>query len=342
MKAFRNASAASELLRLRRQLMLAIFTVVTLVMVVLSLLLLSVAEKQLGQATWHHLDRGMDSLLTHLDTENIISNQWLAQQERSNQALIFLSDGGKPLQFQGIWPAKTARSTLLERAQKQARAQGLELTVRPMLPAKTARVSFPLNGDHGDRYLVQAAILSSSSGWQTAVMMKDLRQEQGQILQMRIRCVGLLICGISVLLALSWWLSGQAARPISESIQRQTEFVAAASHELKSPLAVLSASASVLGMSPEQDETLRQTICRECTRMGRLVSDLLVLARGDTGTWSLESQTVDLDGILSAVAETGGLLAAKKAQQFLLDLPDNTLPPVRGKEFHRYAESAQS
>ena len=47
MKAFRNAAAASELLRLRRQLMLAIFTVVTLVMVVLSILLLSLAEKQL-------------------------------------------------------------------------------------------------------------------------------------------------------------------------------------------------------------------------------------------------------------------------------------------------------
>lgn len=102
MKAFRNAAAASELLRLRRQLMLAIFTVVTLVMVVLSILLLSLAEKQLGQATWHYLDSGMDSLLAHLDTEGIISNQWLAQQERSNQALIFLSDGGKPLQFQGI------------------------------------------------------------------------------------------------------------------------------------------------------------------------------------------------------------------------------------------------
>ena len=47
MKAFRNAAAAFELLRLRRQLMLAIFTVVTLVMVVLSILLLSLAEKQL-------------------------------------------------------------------------------------------------------------------------------------------------------------------------------------------------------------------------------------------------------------------------------------------------------
>ena len=330
MKAFRNAAAASELLRLRRQLMLAIFTVVTLVMVVLSILLLSLAEKQLGQATWHYLDSGMDSLLAHLDTEGIISNQWLAQQERSNQALIFLSDGGKPLQFQGIWPTETTRSILLERAQKQARAQGLELTIRPMLPTETARVSFPLSGDHGDRYLVQAAILSSSSGWQTAIMMKDLRQEQGQILQMRMTCVGLLICGIIVLLILSWWLSGQAARPISESMQRQTEFVAAASHELKSPLAVLSASASVLGMSPEQDETLRQTICRECTRMGRLVSDLLVLARSDTGTWSLESQTMDLDSILSTVAENGGFLAAKKAQQFLLDLPDSSLPPVRG------------
>lgn len=330
MKSFHNAAAAAGLLRLRRQLMLAIFTVVTLVMVVLSILLLSLAEKQLGQATWHHLDSSMDSLLTHLDTESIISNQWLAQQERSNQALIFLSDGGKPLMFQGIWPTETARSTLLERAQKQARAQGLELTVRPMLPAETARVSFPLSGDHGDRYLVQAAVLSSSSGWQTAVMMKDLQQEQGQIFQMRMTCVGLLVGGIIVLLALSWWLSGRAARPISESIQRQTEFVAAASHELKSPLAVLSASASVLGMSPEQDETLRQTICRECTRMGRLVSDLLVLARSDAGTWSMEPQTVDLDSLLATVAEAGGILAAKKAQQFLLDLPDNILPPVRG------------
>lgn len=184
MKAFRNAAAASELLRLRRQLMLAIFTVVTLVMVVLSILLLSLAEKQLGQATWHYLDSGMDSLLAHLDTEGIISNQWLAQQERSNQALIFLSDGGKPLQFQGIWPTETTRSILLERAQKQARAQGLELTIRPMLPTETARVSFPLSGDHGDRYLVQAAILSSSSSWQTAIMMKDLRQEQSDAYDM--------------------------------------------------------------------------------------------------------------------------------------------------------------
>ena len=184
MKSFHNEAAAAGLLRLRRQLMLAIFTVVTLVMVVLSILLISLAEKQLRQATWHHLDSSMDSLLTHLDTESIISNQWLAQQERSNQALIFLSDGGKPLKFQGIWTTETDRSTLLERAQKQARVQGLELMVRPMLPAETARVSFPLSGDHGDRYLVQAAVLSSSSGWQTAVMMKDLQQEQGQILQM--------------------------------------------------------------------------------------------------------------------------------------------------------------
>ena len=330
MKSFHNATADVKLLHLRRQLMLAIFTVVTLVMVVLSILLLSLAERQLGQATWHHLDSSMDNLLTHLDTESVISNQWLAQQERSNQASIFLSDGGKPLKFQGIWPTKTARSTLLERAQKQARAQGLELTVRPMLPGETARVSFPLSGDHGDRYLVQAAVLSSSSGWQTAVMIKDLQQEQGQIFQMRMTCVGLLLGGIIVLLALSWWLSGRATRPISESIQRQTEFVAAASHELKSPLAVLSASVSVLGISPEQDEMLRQTICRECARMGRLVSDLLMLARSDAGTWSMKPQMVDLDSLLATAAEAGGLLAAKKAQQFLLDLPDSNLPPVRG------------
>lgn len=64
--------------------------------------------------------------------------------------------------------------------------------------------------------------------------------------------------------------------------------------------------------------------------MGRLVSDLLVLAQSDAGTWSIEPQMVDLDSLLASVAEAGGLLAAKKAQQFLLDLPTSSLPPVRG------------
>ena len=81
----------------------------------------------------------------------------------------------------------------------------------------------------------------------------------------------------------SSWL----VRPVEESWRRQQQFVADASHELKTPLTVLLADADILLGHP--DDTIRsqsrwvEHLRDEGLRMKGLVEDLLFLARGDAG-----------------------------------------------------------
>lgn len=94
--------------------------------------------------------------------------------------------------------------------------------------------------------------------------------------------------------ALARWL----VRPVEESWKRQRQFVADASHELKTPLTVLLADADILLSHP--DDTVGgqrqwvEHIREEGLRMKGLVQDLLFLARGDAAGWPPLQGTADL------------------------------------------------
>lgn len=95
-----------------------------------------------------------------------------------------------------------------------------------------------------------------------------------------------------------------------ESEQRMRRFLADASHELRTPLTSLRGYAELVRLRGGLDEQARDSLRRiesEGTRMGRLVDDLLTLARSDRGV-PPERAPVDLaDVVDDAVA---GLRAA--------------------------------
>ena len=59
------------------------------------------------------------------------------------------------------------------------------------------------------------------------------------------------ILGFLLLGLVSWKFVGKTLIPLQENKEKQAEFIAAASHELRSPLAVIQASASAMRTSPE-------------------------------------------------------------------------------------------
>ena len=123
---------------------------------------------------------------------------------------------------------------------------------------------------------------------------------------------GLLKIGLPLLLALvgvtTWRAVGRALIPtlgrLEESQARQRRFVADASHELRSPLAIIRQHAEVALAHPDRTDTakLASTVLAEDTRMQRLVEDLLLLARADEGTTAVRRQPVDLDDVVFEVA----------------------------------------
>lgn len=88
------------------------------------------------------------------------------------------------------------------------------------------------------------------------------------------------------LLLISCFFAKWAVKPVEESVRRQKQFVADASHELKTPLTVIAANAELLsascrGISVDVDKWLDH-MSQECREMRGLIENLLMLARSDS------------------------------------------------------------
>ncbi|MBR1781855.1 MAG: hypothetical protein IJ751_10705 [Oscillospiraceae bacterium] len=100
---------------------------------------------------------------------------------------------------------------------------------------------------------------------------------------------------------------------IDERYQAQVRFTSDASHELRTPIAVIQSYADLLDRWGKEDPQILQegieAICRETQGMSNLVNQLLFLVRGDKETQHFEPQAVDLTALATAVARETALIA---------------------------------
>ncbi len=99
------------------------------------------------------------------------------------------------------------------------------------------------------------------------------------------------------------------------SFTRQRRFVADASHELRTPVAVIHSItdlALLQELSPPEYTALLENINTEAERLGHLISDLLALARADEGKATFEQEPLRLDDLVQAVVANAELLAAER------------------------------
>ncbi|MBD2443491.1 sensor histidine kinase [Dolichospermum sp. FACHB-1091] len=142
-----------------------------------------------------------------------------------------------------------------------------------------------------------------------------------------------LALGISLMLlsvaASGWFLSGKAMKPVGESYQRLKQFTADASHELRSPIALIQTNVQValadLDLVKEENNTLQyrqqlKIMERLTQRMGKLVNDLLFLARQDSGINTDVFSPCPLDALLMEVVEEQQLVAREKQINLVLNL----------------------
>lgn len=103
---------------------------------------------------------------------------------------------------------------------------------------------------------------------------------------------------------ISRWIS----QPVEEAFEKQKNFIADASHELKTPLSVITASAEALEKNPKEKKWLTN-IKSESERMNNLIIDLLDLAKTENGNIELSN------GNLSKVVELSVLTFEVRAYE---------------------------
>ncbi|MDF5717010.1 MAG: HAMP domain-containing sensor histidine kinase [Rhizonema sp. NSF051] len=141
---------------------------------------------------------------------------------------------------------------------------------------------------------------------------------------------GLMVVSVA---ASGWFLSGKAMEPVHESYQRLKQFTADASHELRNPITLIQTNVQVAladldwreaeGSTHLHYQQQLKVVERLTQRLGKLVNDLLFLARQDSGISTYSFSPCPMDALLMDVVEEQQLLAAEKGLTLSLNLIDS-------------------
>lgn len=270
------------------------------------------------------------AVVNKLQHDSRISQSWLAATEQDNGLIIHICEKNHPLLYAGISPGPTDRRILLERAREQALGEGIDLTFPPVSTDLTKSSLFTIAGDYGDTYQGIALISSAQNSYFSLILLRDITESRQRVLFQRLLFLGAGILGILCLALANWRLVGTALTPIRINEEKQHAFIAAASHELRSPLAVIGASADAILAGHGEPAHFASNIRAECGRMSRLVQDLLLLAAARSNAWSLSPESLDMDTLLLNLYERYEPLYQSRDICLKLLLPQDSLPMVYG------------
>lgn len=154
-----------------------------------------------------------------------------------------------------------------------------------------------------------------------------LTDTAGEEQRLRIVIISFIAVGAITLLAfmlISIWIARIAVKPVEKSWEQQKQLVSDVSHELKTPITVISANADIMlaneGSTIEDQKKWLNYIKDECNRMSALVGGMLYLAKTDESLSVYQAETIDLSELAYSVGLPFESLCFEKGKQFRISI----------------------
>ncbi|MEY8381431.1 sensor histidine kinase [Ileibacterium valens] len=145
------------------------------------------------------------------------------------------------------------------------------------------RADWVLAHDEPSKAKTQLSLLGDRYAWYypdlNSMTLIDIHSWQDDYVDYFWLCTGFFIAYLLAVWGIAQLISKWLIRPVAESFEKQKQFIADASHELKTPLAVILSSAEAMERNP--DNKWLKNIETETDRMNRLIGDLLELTRSE-------------------------------------------------------------
>ncbi len=154
-----------------------------------------------------------------------------------------------------------------------------------------------------EAYAAKAAEKGKTEG-KTGIFRYRMRQTKEKLLIVFVDCshdtqnvesIAGISCSVAagcylLVLILVIFCSRKAIRPVIESMEKQKQFITDAGHELKTPIAIISANTEVIEMCEGESEWT-ESIHHQIERLNSLVTQLLTIAKMEEGGGELELKT---------------------------------------------------
>ena len=119
---------------------------------------------------------------------------------------------------------------------------------------------------------------------------------------------GISLVGFLIVSLLLYILSARIVKPISDSYEKQRQFITNASHDLKTPITIIDADMDILEMDYDDNEWL-QDIRKQTRRLSELIQELVFLSRMEEKGNQYQMIDFPITDILEETAQSFASLA---------------------------------
>ncbi len=323
--------SADNMLNSLKKKFLLLYTCSTgLILTAVLIFVLIITNEQLLKGKKDTFLNNFTTVSKNVQMDNVISHLWLSELEIKNHLIIHIEDNGKALLYKGAWQTPTERETLFDRLKDLAQKDNINTNIRPISLNEVQSKIYDLKGNKNDRYLGAVSIVPAETGYRSVVMLQYISGGRSAEIKQLFFILFADISGITALFFVSRWIVGKSLKPVEESRKQQTEFIAAASHELKSPLAVIRANASALMIEPDRMEHFAKGIDKECWRLSSLIEDMLLLASADAKRWHVKKEIIDMDILFIETYDLFFPYCREQGKNLKLELQEDMLPKTEG------------
>lgn len=173
-------------------------------------------------------------------------------------------------------------------------------------------------GNDGDTYFMK-----NRQGAKTMLYVVDMSVEAEMFRSALLKTLILLSASFVALGLIVWGLSAKVFEPIRYILAKQKQFISDASHELKTPVSIISANADVI--KTEENAQYIDSIKKQVGRLNFLVSDLLTLARLDEGSVKRITEKFNLSDEVTQTALPFDAVAFEKGKTLDCDIAPNVI-----------------
>ena len=163
-------------------------------------------------------------------------------------------------------------------------------------------------------------VFPNEDGGNTIIVLDCFLQLQSANTMLRITVIIFLACAL-IVFALLLVLSKRAIRPFVDNLERQRQFITDASHELKTPLAILSADLGLLEDTHGEDKWL-ESAKSQIGRLDRLIKNLVELARTEETIREDAAEVFSVSEIAQANADAFQPLAEADGKSLVAEITD--------------------
>ena len=281
-----------------------------------------IAVRSTQENIWTTFQNNAMSCISHIESQSVITNQWILQAEQNYSISIDIKDNGNSLYLKKLQGTSAEENIFQKAASVSTDSHGLDLSNPGVVNKLTKNVFFQIKD-----FYVSTALIPKDQGIVGMIILYPLNSMKHEILLQRLAFFGTAFLAILALSIFSWFFTGKMIAPLEENRQAQTEFIAAASHELRSPLAVILSGISAMKKAePAEQAHFLSVIEKEGTRMSLLVNDMLSLSNADNHSWKMHPVPCELDTLVLDTYEKYEPLMQEHHMNFSVELPEEELP----------------